>query len=317
MALRRSSPRRKALGRTIACVSALGMLLAGGSSADDSDPWGLDAWTPSLGLSLGVMSTGKVDGSVRSVDSSGSEIRPPSTGEAFATTPIAAATLGLDTPSLKRVPLKPGLFVRASVIPTFKIERNVASEGAVGPFDPPEALSFTAPAIDGQGSQTEISTNLLAYSFSAGVSLPVEIAGYRFRVRPGVSWMRFEFDIRGDLHHAVKPVEFGTDFRAIALHRQGKLYLKGIGPYLEIESLDGVLALTDDVYVGFYAEAAGYRVLGDRRANLGVVSRYDDAFGTETYTTHWRVAADEWFYRFGAGIRIYLNRRIGHREPSP
>ena len=160
----------------------------------------------------------------------------------------------------------------------------------------------------------QISTNLLAYSFSAGVSIPVQIASYRFRVRPGVSWMRFAFDIQGDLHHAVKPSEFGTDFRAIALQRHGKLYLNGVGPYLELEALDGALQLADHVFVGFFAEAAVYRVLGDRRANVGVVSSYDDAFGTDTYTTHWRVEADEWFYRFGAGVRIYLSGRAWHRE---
>ena len=292
------------------------MLLPIASSADGSDPRSFHGWTPSLSLSLGVMSTGKVDGSVRSVDSMDVEIRPPDTGEGFATTPIAAATLGLDTPALTSLPLAPSLFVRASVIPTFELERNVASEGAAGEFDPPDAFSFTAEAIGGQGSQTEISTNLLAYAVSAGLSIPIDVAGHRLRVRPGVSWMRFAFDIRGDLHHAVKPASFGRDFRAIDVHRHGKLYLHGVGPYLDVESFVGELWLTRLFEVGFFAEAAAYRVLGDRRANLGLVSTYDDAFGTDTYTTLWSVEADEWFYRFGVGIRLYPGRSRGNRASS-
>ncbi len=296
---------------------SIGLLVARGSSADDSEPRHFRGWTPSLSLTLGLMSTvGKVEGSVRSVDSMGTVVRPPDTGEDFATTPIATATLGLETPALTGVPLRPSLFLRASVIPTFEIERNVASEGAVGAFVPPDAFTFTAPAITGQGSQTEISTNLLAYSFSAGVSIPLEVGGHRFRVRPGVSWMRFAFDIRGDLHHAVKPVAFGTDFRRVDIHRHGKLYLNGVGPYLELELLDGALELTRSVVVGFFAEAAVYRVLGDRRVDLGLLSVYDDAFGRETYATRWTVEADQWFYRFGAGIRIYLRSRSGNADDS-
>ena len=303
------------LSRTIAWVVVLIVFSPVRSLADDADPWGLYGWTPSLGLSIGML-TGKVEGSVRSVDSTGMEIRTPDSGSESATTPIAAVMFGLDSPPLERVWLAPSLFLRASIIPTFKVERNVASEGAVEPFDPPDAFTFTAEAITGQGSQTEVSTNLLAYSFSGGVSIPLEIAGHRFRVSPGVSWMRFAYDIRGDLHHAVKPVAFGPDFREVDLHRHGKLYLNGIGPYLEIESFDGALELMNSLVVGFFAEAAFYRVLGDRRANLGLVSTYDDEFGVETYTTQWSVEADQWFYRFGAGIRIYLNKRMGDRERS-
>jgi hypothetical protein len=304
-----------ALCRTIAFVAVLGVLSPIGSWADDSEPWGYHGWTPSLGLSVGML-TGKVDGSVRSVDSTGTEIRTPASGGEFVTTPIAIVSLGLDSPALKSVPLRPSLFFRASVIPTFEVERNVASEGAVEDFKPPDALTFTAPAITGQGSQTEVSTNLLAYSLSAGVSIPFEIAGHRFRVRPGVSWMRFAYDLRGDLHHAVKPIAFGTAFRAVDIHRNGKLYQNGVGPYLELESLAGALELTRSIVVGFFAEAAVYRVLGDRRANLGLISSYDDAFGSDTYTTRWSVETDEWFYRFGAGVRIYLGSRIGERDGS-
>ena len=305
-----AGPRRRAVAWA-ACFA----LLPGIALADDPEPWHLGGWTPSLSLTLGLMSTGKVQGSVRSVDEDGEELRPPDTGEDFATTPIAAVTLGIDGPAFERVPLSPSLFARASVIPTFALERFVASEGAVGPFQTPDAFTFTAPAITGQGSQTEISTNLLAYSFSAGVSIPLEIAGRRFHLRPGVSWMRFAFDIRGDLHHAVKPVAFGPAFRAVDLHRHGKLYLNGIGPYLEFEALEGRVAMTRALQFGFFLEAGVYRVLGDRRANLGLVSSFDDEFGTDTYTTRWSVEADEWFYRFGAGVRIYASAE--RRGPGP
>lgn len=321
MTSRQPHPTGHVTGRTllfllVSLLLPLLVVLPTRSVASEPELWSYRGWTPSLSLSIGMMSTGKVEGSVRSVDSTGVEIRPPDTGEDFATTPIATASLGVDSPALENVFLTPSFFVRATAIATFPIDRNVASEGAVGPFEIPDALTFTAPAITGQGSQTEISTNLLAYSFSAGLSIPVELAGHRFRVRPGVSWMRWALDIRGDLHHAVKPAAFGSDFRAIDIHRHGKLYLNGIGPYLELESIEGTLALTRSIAVGFFAEAGVYRVLGDRRANLGLESSFDDAFGMETYTTQWSVEADEWFYRFGAGVRIYLSSGIGRSGTS-
>ena len=276
------------------------------TSAAEDGRWNLRGWTPSVSLGIGMMSTGPVDGSVRSIDSSDSEIRPASTNEDFAIGPLAEISLGLESPRIKFIPLQPRVFVSADYLPIFSIERNVAGEGTDNPLTPPPFPGFPAEAVQGQGSKTKIETGSLAYGVTAGLSFPFALGGYRFHIKPGVSWMRFKLDVEGSLKHAVKPQALGSNFRAIDIVSNGKLYLHGVGPFLELESEGGALG---PVFVSFYVHGAMYNVIGDRKMNLGVISEFDDDFGQETYLTRWTVEADDWFYRIGLGARFYLRAK--------
>jgi hypothetical protein len=133
----------------------------------------------------------------------------------------------------------------------------------------------------------------------------VEIGAFRFNVKPGVSWMRYQWNIQGVVLDAIKPDNvFSRDFRAIELRARGKLYSSGVGPYLALEMEPDPWG---PVLVSAYVEAAYYRALGDRDADISMSQTLSgNRLPTDTYLARWGIKVDEDFWRTGVGIRVYL-----------
>ena len=258
--------------------------------------------TPSLGLGLGFLTTDAA-GSVSSVDSSGAVIRPSDTGETSAITPLAHLSLGLESSALEFLPGRPSVFAQFDYFPSLSLTRNVASEGGGQGFRPPDAENFPEGAIAGQGSKTTIEADVSTFGLSAGLSFPVEILGVPFRLRPGISWVHYTWDVEGRVIRAVKPSTSGSDFRGVDLSARDSFDAHGVGPYLGLEfeptAFGPLLAST-------YIEAAAYRVLSDQSESLGDRESFDDEFGVETYEADWSAEFDDWTYRATVGVRIYL-----------
>jgi len=291
-------------------IGALALLLVSASFAGAEeharDPrWNFKGWTPSFAVALGVHVT-DIKGFVLATDSSDTPIRVPQDSDDFAVSGLLHLSLGLETPELPKIPGRIRLFGAVDYFVTFPPDRNIAGEGNPSGFslkpgfaNPPEA------AIEGTGSQTGIETNRSAYGVTGGVSIPIELGGFRFHVKPGVSWMRYQWDFRGTVLNAIKPAfPPGRDFRPVELRARGKLYSNGVGPYLALELEPNPLG---PILVGAYVEAAYYRALGDRDANVTTVETLSgNGLPTDTYTGRFGIKVDEQFWRAGAGIRIYL-----------
>jgi len=286
-------------------LSALSASFAGAEERARDPRWNYKGWTPSLAATLGVHVT-DIKGFVIATDSDNDPIRTPQDADDFAVSGLLHLSLGLETPELPKIPGRIRLFGSVDYYVTFPPDRNVAGEGNPSGFslkagftNPPEA------AIEGTGSETAISTNRSAYGVTGGLSIPVELGGIQFQVKPGVSWMRYQWDFRGVVLDAIKaPFPPGRDFRQVELRARGKLYSTGVGPYLAIEM--GPFPL-GPVLMGAFVESAYYRALGDRDANITTSQSLSGSnLPPDTYTGRFGIKVDEGFWRAGAGIRLYL-----------
>jgi hypothetical protein len=289
-------------------IGTLAMFVVSASvaGAEEPDPrWNLDGWTPSLGATLGVHVT-DISGFVIATDSSDSPIRDPQESNDFAVSGLLHLSLGLETPELPRIPGRVRLFGTVDYFVTFPPDRNIAGEGdPSGFFLKPGFANPPVEAIEGTGSQNSIMTARSAYGVTGGVSIALELGGFRFHVKPGVSWMRYKWDFHGVILDAVK-ANFppGRNFRQVELRARGKLYSNGVGPYLAIESEPDPWG---PILVSAFVEGAYYRALGDRNANISTHETLSGSdLPTDTYTGRWGIKVDEEFWRAGAGIRVYL-----------
>ncbi|GEM_PF-5539471 len=291
---------RGRIGRILVVLLLATPIVGGHAAAEERGGW--KGWTPSLSIAAGIMSTGKYEGSVSLTDSMGIDQRDPNSGEDFLTSPIFEVSLGLATPVV--LPYDGRVFVSADLIPVAGFKRNIASEGADSPLEPPETVNFPASAVAGQGLKTQVRTNALAWGFTLGVEIPFELGGYDFRVKPAASWMTFEVDVDGRARYAEKNGSVtGNTFRAVVMKPSGKIYLNGFGPSLEVESVGDRFG---PFHASFFARAAGYRIVGDRTVNMTQFVSFNDAFGIETYEGRWRTRAAKWAYRVNLGVRIHL-----------
>lgn len=261
--------------------------------------------TPSLGVGLGFLTTDAA-GSVVAVNGSGSTIRPPDTGQTSAITPLAHLSLGLETSALEFLPGAPSVFAQADYFPSLGLTRNIASEGSGQGFSPPDAENFPEGAIAGQGSKTMVEADVSTFGLSAGLSFPIEILGVALRVKPGVSWIHYTWDVQGRVLRAVKPSTSGTDFRGVDLSARDSFDAHGVGPYFGVEFEASPFG---PLLASIYIEAAAYRVLSDQSESLNARESFDDQFGVETYEADWGAEFDDWTYRSTVGVRIYLKQR--------
>ncbi len=274
--------------------------------ADEPDPrWNLYGWTPSLSFTLGVH-VAPVSGFVNATNSSGANIRMPEESDNVAITPIMHMSFGIETPELPKLPGHLRLFGSADYFVAFPPDLEIATEGSpTGFFVPPGFINPPEAAIEGQGSQTTMRMNRSAYGLTGGVSIPIDIGDFRFYVKPGVSWMRQEWDIQGVVLDAEKSAFVGSrNFRGIELRARGKLYSSGVGPYLAIEMEPDSWG---PVFVSAYIEAAYYRTLGERDVDFTASRTLSgDSLPTETYLARWGITVDKEFWRTGVGIRVFL-----------
>ena len=258
--------------------------------------------TPSFAIGLGFYTT-EVDGSVSAVDGMGSPIRPPDSGSASALTPLLQFSLGLESRPLEFIPGGPSVFAQGDYFATLSLERNAASEGGGQGFRPPDSANFPEAAIGGQGSKSIVQTDTSALGVTAGLSFPVDLGDLTLRLKPGVAWTLYTWDLQGRVLRAVKPSDTGTDFRAVRLTNQHSFDAQGVGPYLGIELEPEPFG---PLLAAFYIEGAAYRVLSDTRKRMRATESFDDAFGMENYAATWGFEFDDWTWRASLGVRLYL-----------
>jgi hypothetical protein len=293
------------IGTLAVCLVSGSLSLAAEPSAENQDPrWNFKGWTPSLGVTLGVHTAG-ISGFVIATDSSGEPIRDPQRSHDIAVTGLLHLSLGLESPELPKIPGGIRLFGKLDYYVTFPSDRQAAGEGDPTGFHlKPGAPNPSEVAIEGTGSETEIKTNRSAYGVTGGLSIPVELGVFRFKVKPGVSWMRYKWDYRGVVLDAMKPSPIGRDFRQIELRARGKLYSNGVGPYLALEMEPDSWG---PILVAAYVEGAYYRVIGDRDSDISTSQTLSgNDFPTDTYLGRWGIRVDDDFWRVGAGIHVYL-----------
>jgi len=318
--------RRRALALVIAGISlGLPPVSAKASDADSSDRrasfFGV---TPSLAVGLGFFTT-NVDGSaIATCADTGAgdpsacvgnawpepSIRPPQNGGVAALTPIAQISIGLESPSLDFLPGRPSLFAQGDYFATFSLERNAASEGGAQGFEPPfvrPGEGFFEEGIAGQGSKAIVATETSAFGASMGLSFPVEVGGFSLRIKPGVSWMFYTWELEGRVLRALCESDFcpGGNFRGIELLGAQSFDSHGVGPYLGIEL---ETAAFGPLLASTYIEAAGYRILSSQNEVFRSSKSYDDFLGTETYDAKWGFEFDDWAYRATVGVRLYLKQ---------
>jgi hypothetical protein len=293
---------------SILLIVASASASAADSHGREEDPrWNFNGWTPYMDAMLGVHVVG-ITGSVdtREDSGNGASIRTPKDTDGFAVSGLLRLSLGIETPEIPVVPGHIRFFGNVDYYVTFPPDRKAVGEGdpdgfslKPGFFDPP------VEAIEGQGSELKIRTNRSAYGATAGISVPIEIAGFRFFLKSGASWMRYEWDMKGLVLAAIKnPNVFGRDYRAVELRARGKLYSTGVGPYVGLEVAPTVLG---PLAVGAFIDAAYYRTIGDRDANFTASQTLSgDNLPTDTYLARWGVRVDKDFWRASAGIRVYL-----------
>ena len=289
-------------------ASLFASLAGAEDGSKETDPrWNFKGWTPSVAVTLGVHAT-DLDGAMSATDTSGATIRIPQRGDDYAVTPMLRLSLGLETPELPSIPGHIRLFGAADYYVTFPADRHLVSEGnPTGFFVPPGFINPPQEAIEGQGSQTTNETGRSAYGFTGGMSIPFQIGDFRFFVKPGVSWMRYKWDIKGVVLAAQKSTDFaafGREFRQIELSARGKLYSSGVGPYIAIEVEPDPWG---PVLVGAFIEGAYYRTIGDRDVNISDSQTLSgNSLPTETYLGRWGMRVDQEFWRAAVGIRVYL-----------
>ena len=318
--------RRRALLVLVAGLS-LGLPLAS-AKASDSAPADRRASffgvTPSLAVGVGFFTT-DVDGSVIATCSAtgvgdpsacvgnswpDGTVRPERTGSIAALAPLAQLSIGLESPALDFLPGRPSLFVQGDYFATFSLERNAASEGGAQGVEPTVVQpgeGFFERGIAGQGSKAIAETKTSAFGASGGFSFPVEIGGFSLRIKPGVSWMFYTWDLEGRVLRALCETDFcpGGDFRGIELLSSDSFDSHGVGPYLGIELQTAAFG---PLLASTYIEAAAYRILSSQDKTLTTGKSYDDFLGTESYDATWGFEFDDWTYRATVGVRLYLKQ---------
>ncbi len=291
---------------------------APGARADVDE---IERWVPSFSLFFDAL-TQKGSGSVTSNDIMGPplpegcngsggqlcdnqdpKLRPDSSSSDTDVAPLVGGSLELMTPRLVDRLLSPRLFVRGDVAAAFGFERNLAGEGSIGPFAPPQPrpadFDVAPQTVSGQGSRAKAQVRRLVLSAGAGVAFSIDVFDRRLRIKPSAEYLRHELDLIGGLHRAVKvtdPVQPGTlnGFRFVDLAATKKKTIHAIGPGLELE--------VDTMHAGpfllsVYVAGRGYYLLGDLDDTLTATNEFGES-ATFTFDR------ERWGWRGGAGLRF-------------
>ena len=226
--------------------------------------------------------------------------------------PLVGLSLELMTPSLVDALLHARLFVRGEAAAAFGFERNLAGQEAPGRFDFPEGFFFaTTPelrerqdmeelAIAGQGSRARFQVRQwVTWSVGSGVAFGFDLFGRQVRLKPSLEYLRYEMDLIGAVHRAVKLRRpSGTNdlsgFRFVRLTHQEKKAYDGLGPGLEVEVDASRLG---PFISSIYIMGRGYHLFGDLESSFSERNRFGE-------TATWTIEPASWVWRSGVGIRF-------------
>jgi hypothetical protein len=249
-------------------------------------------------------------------------IRPTVSGSDLDVSAVVGASLELMTPELP-IPLRPRFIAGFEVIPIFGTQRTIAGEGDPGPQRPPlpsadpgMSIPFDEDLVIGQGTKLTGEMDEVAWGAYLGMSFPFELFDRSLRIKPNLSYMRYEVDFKGFISDAtcVNPAPFGgptvcnalgSSTRDISLNVQRSRVFHALGPGIDLEMDTTVFdEVRSSIFLGFRA----YRVLTDRKVDLETTETFDDGIGTgDVANARFRAEVDDWIYRLVFGFRIELN----------
>ena len=235
--------------------------------------------------------------------------------------PVVGASLELMTPELS-IPLRPRLVVGFEVIPIFGFKRTTAREGDPGelraplPSNSSTVIRFDEDKVIGQGTKVTGEMDEVAWGAYLGMSFPFELFDRSLRIKPNVSWIRYETDFTGFVSDAtcVNPSPIGprdcnapqSDTRSISLKSQNSKAFHAIGPGVDLEMKTSVFdddGIGSSIFLGFRA----YRVLTGRKVEFAASEIYNDGIGTgDVANARFSSEVDEWIYRLIFGFRVEL-----------
>lgn len=283
-----------------------------------------DRWVPSFSL-ISVLTVQSWDAGVDSEicrgctfpDPMSEALRPSALGGDVDVTPFFGGSLELMTPEFD-LPLSPRLFVGGEVSATFGFERKLAREADPGELVSPippgnDNIAYQQEDVLGQGSQTVAQLGSPFYGAYAGVSFPFQFRGRQLRLKPSVSWIRYDVKVTGLLVAAECATTgagrltncnaniSGGFQREIRLEGSQKATFDGIGPGVQLELDTPVLGpFGSALFLG----ARFYHIIGDRTVEFGDSASYADQAGVDQTRANFRYEADPWLYRLDIGVRF-------------
>ncbi len=254
------------------------------SSGDESH-----RWVPSIAITTGML----VDGARGEVEST---LRPSDSASNDRLALWLGGSLEMMTPAWEPLGGRTRFFVHGGLEGNFGLERDVAKEGAPGPFIAPTTPRFGDDAlVQGQGSAARVEPTGFQASAGVGFSITFDTAWRRIRVKPSFEYLYEELDISGVVHRAVSDDPAIPSFIFFVLSDSEEKAFHGIGPGLEVEADVGRAGPFE---IALSVSGSAYKILGDRDVELTSM----DPTATESAT--WRYRKNEWSYRSYVGLRF-------------
>ncbi len=245
-------------------------------------------------------------------------IRPPKSDNEVDVSPVVGLGFELMTPELP-IPLRPRIVFGAEMLPLFGSERALARRGDPGELRPPvrpgNLSPFDEDTFIGQGTVVTGEMNDVAWGAYLGLSFPFDAFDRSFRIKPSISWLRYEVDFTGFVSDAacVNPSLFGmtvcnaplSSVRELSLRAQTSKVFHAVGPGLDLEMDTSVFdGIGSSIFLGFRA----YRVLGNHEeVRFEASETFNDSIGVgDIANARFSTEVDEWIYRLVFGFRVEL-----------
>lgn len=237
-----------------------------GSDIDDGTR-DLDRWVPSFSVLSGIL----VEDASANVSS---DVRPSASGSTSFVSPFVVGSFEVVSPRLIDRFADPRAFVHADIGGLFGIEKDVAKEGAPGPFIPPATPPVnTDEAIAGQGSATRVQPRPFLFMAGAGISFRWNLGERVLRIKPSFEYLREEMRVSGIVKRAYVVSPTVPSFSYVTLSSSKDVVFHGFGPGIGIEA---DVARWKSMAVGLLASAQYYWIMND-----GVV-QLTDTEGSDT-----------------------------------
>jgi len=279
-------------GITAVCI----VLICSTSSADPRVVDKSRKWVPSLALTSGILIS-SARGEVSST------VRPSAIGSDNLTSPWLGGSLEIMTPSWEPLGERTRFFVHGGVAGNFGFERDLAKEGAPGPFIVPECLKCVEELVRGQGSVTRVEPTGFQASAGVGFSITIDTEWRPIRIKPSLEYLVEEVQVSGLVHRAKidNSDPNNPSFDLFSISGAEEKFFHSIGPGLEIEA---DITRKGPLLLALTASGGAYHILGNRDVEFSST----DATGTESAT--WSYRKGPWTYRFDVGMRFRWAPRV-------
>ncbi len=274
-------------GITGVCI----VLLCSTSSADPRVVDESRKWVPSLAVTSGILIS-SARGEVSST------VRPSAIGSDNLTSPWLGGSLEIMTPSWEPLGERTRFFVHGGVAGNFGFERDLAKEGAPGPFIlPTDPLFNEEIVVRGQGSVISVEPTGFQASAGVGFSITIDTQWRPIRIKPSFEYLVQKIQVSGLVHRAISDDPTIPSFYLFAISGAEEKFFHSIGPGLEIEA---DITRKGPLLLALTASGGAYHLLGDSDVEFSST----DTAGTQSATAMWSYRKDPWTYRFDVGMRF-------------